>query len=335
MVFTTVKPTSSNHVINNYSDKELIREIRSLAEQENILILAHNYQPPEIYQIADQIGDSLELARSAQNSSADTILFCGVDFMAETAKILNPEARVLIPDLQARCSMAQMAGVREVTRLKLSYPDASVVSYVNTSTETKSVTDICCTSANAVDIVNACDTEEVIFLPDRNLAAYVKRFSEKKIIPADGFCYVHDAITPDSVSAMKNLHPEAAFIAHPECRPAIIDIADAVCSTSGMVRYCKDSSNSSFIIGTEAGMLNRLLQEIPAKKFFSVAGLCKPMKRITLEKVLSSLLTGSGEIILEKKLMDAARHPLEQMIEVSSRQTGRVCRNIKTNKPGV
>jgi quinolinate synthase len=305
----------------NKTDHEaIISEIRDLADRNNTLILAHNYQPPEIYRIADQIGDSLELARSAQQSSADTILFCGVDFMAETAKILSPEARVLIPDPRARCTMAHMAGVKEAEILKREHPDATVVSYVNTTTETKAITDICCTSANAVEIVQSCDTNTVIFLPDRNLAAYVQRFSAKKIIPAGGFCYVHDAVTPESVSAMKNLHPGTPFIAHPECRPGIIDMADAVCSTSGMISYCRESPATSFIIGTEAGMLNRLRQEIPEKKFFSVAGFCEPMKRVTLEKVRDSLLTGSGEVTIGKGLMDAARLPLERMIDRSGRK---------------
>ena len=300
----------------------IIEEIRDIAERQNVLILAHNYQPPEIYRIADRIGDSLELARSAQQSTAETILFCGVDFMAETAKILNPDARVLIPDPDARCSMAQMAGVKEVERLKARYPDATVVSYVNTTTETKAVTDICCTSANAVEIVDSSETGTVIFIPDRNLAAYVQRFSSKEIIPAEGFCYVHDAITPQSVAAMKRLHPDAVFIAHPECRPPVIDMAEAVCSTSGMIRFCRESPESVFIIGTESGMLNRLTQEVPDKKFFSVAGFCAPMKQVTLEKVRNSLLTGTGEIFIGKELMDAARHPLERMIEISDKRSG-------------
>ena len=304
----------------------LIKEIRAIADQQDVLILAHNYQPPEIYEIADRIGDSLELALSAKQSRAKTILFCGVDFMADTAKILSPESRVLIPDHDARCTMAQMVGVSAVHTLKSQYPDAAVVSYVNTTTDTKAVTDICCTSANAIEIVESCDSDQVIFLPDRNLAAYVSRFTSKKIIPSQGFCYVHERITHQSVTAMQNLHPEAVFIAHPECQPSIIDIADAVCSTSGMIQYCRDSPELSFIIGTETGMLHRLRQVVPTKKFFSVAGICAPMKRMTLEKVRNCLLTGSGEIILDTEKMDAARRPLERMIEISQQKKSRSCR---------
>ncbi|MFH0967412.1 MAG: quinolinate synthase NadA [Methanobacteriota archaeon] len=306
--------------------KGLVDEIRSIADQQNILILAHNYQPPEIYEIADQIGDSLELAISAQQSNAETILFCGVDFMADTAKILSPDARVLIPDHGARCTMAQMAGEEAASQLKQQFPDAPVVSYVNTTTATKAITDICCTSANAIEIVESCDSDRVIFLPDRNLAAYVSRFTGKEISTAEGYCYVHNAITEASVTAMQRLHPDAIFIAHPECRPPIIDMAEAVCSTSGMIRFCQNSLATSFIIGTESGMLHRLRQEIPGKKFFSVAGVCAPMKRVTLEKVRDCLLTGSGEIILEKDLMDAARRPLERMINVSRSFQSRSCR---------
>ena len=306
--------------------KVLIEEIRAIADQENILILAHNYQPPEVYEIADLIGDSLELAISARKSTADTILFCGVDFMADTAKILSPDTRVLIPDPDARCTMAQMAGEEALKRLKQKIPDATVVSYVNTTTATKVCTDICCTSANAIEIVESCESEKVIFLPDRNLAAYASRFTRKEIIPAEGFCYVHDAITKESVTSMQRLHPESVFIAHPECRPAIIDLAEAVCSTSGMIRYCQDSGASSFIIGTESGMLHRLRQDIPGKKFYSVAGVCAPMKRVTLKKVRDCLQSGSGEIHLEKELMDAARRPLERMIEISKGTQSRSCR---------
>jgi quinolinate synthase len=304
----------------------LIHEIRDIADQQDICILAHNYQPPEIYQIADLVGDSLELAISAKQSNAKTILFCGVDFMAETAKILNPESRVLIPDPEAHCTMAHMVGVNDVHHLKSQYPDASVVSYVNTTTDTKAVTDICCTSANAIEIVESCDSDEVIFLPDRNLGAYVSRFTSKRIIPSQGFCYVHERITPESVTAMQQLHPDAIFIAHPECHPSIIDMAEAVCSTSGMIQYCRESSESSFIIGTEPGMLHRLRQEISNKRFFSVAGICGPMKRVTLEKVRACLLTGFGEIIIDTEKMDAARRPLERMIEVSQQKRRRSCR---------
>ena len=316
-------------------NRDLIREIREMADRQGVLILAHNYQSPEIYQIAERIGDSLELARAAQETDVETILFCGVDFMADTAKILNPQARVLIPDPQARCTMAHMAGEQAAMDLREQYPDAEVVSYVNTTTATKAVSDICCTSANAIEIIESVDSDQVIFLPDRNLAAYVSRFTRKEIIPAAGFCYVHDAITRESVDAMQKLHPEAAFVAHPECRPEIIDMADAVCSTGGMARFCRDASASSFIIGTESGMLNRLRTEVVGKKFFSVAGVCAPMKQVTLEKIKTCLTTGSGEVLLDQNLMDAARGPLERMIEVSKSMKSRSCRTREEIRKGL
>ncbi|MDD1728595.1 MAG: quinolinate synthase NadA [Methanospirillum sp.] len=336
MFITIVKALSPDKSSQDLAEsQDLIREIRDIANRQGVFILAHNYQPPEIYQIADLIGDSLELARSAQETDADTILFCGVDFMADTAKILNPDAKVLIPDPQAKCTMAHMAGEQAALQLKNQYPDAKVVSYVNTTTATKAVSDICCTSANAIEIVESVDSDQVIFLPDRNLAAYVSRFTGKEIIPAPGYCYVHDEITPQSVTAMQMLHPDAEIIAHPECRPTIIDMADAVCSTSGMTRYCRDTSASSFIIGTESGMLHRLRSEVPGKKFFSVAGVCEPMKRVTLEKIKKCLQTGSGEVLLESKLMDAARRPLQQMIEVSKSRQSRSCRTRDEIRKGL
>jgi quinolinate synthase len=324
---TIVKPVPVN---GDHADSDrclsLVREIREIASDQEVLILAHNYQSPEIYPIADRIGDSLELARYARETEAQTILFCGVDFMADCAKILSPQSRVLIPDPGARCTMAAMAGAREVSLLKKQYPDAMVVSYVNTTTETKAVTDICCTSANAIEIVQSCESDQVIFVPDRNLGSYVRRFTDKEIILAEGYCYVHDAITAESVTAMQRLHPDAVFVAHPECRPEIIDMAEAVCSTSGMTQYCRQSPATSFIIGTEAGMLHRLRQEVPGKQFFSVAGICTPMKRITLEKVATCLKTGSGEVILDPELMDTARRPLDLMIDVSTTLQSRSCR---------
>lgn len=309
------------------SVEKTLSEIRELKKEKEAVILAHNYQPPEIYEVADVIGDSLELALSAQKTRQKEIIFCGVDFMADTAKILNPDVRVFHPTPDARCSMAHMVSPAEISRLKAMYPDAEVVSYVNTSTAVKAVSDICCTSSNAVEIVNGCDTDQVIFLPDSNLAAWCQRFSDKEIIPGKGFCYVHDAVTPESVRAMKSLHPGAPFLAHPECSPEVIDMADAVCSTSGMIKFCRDNENAQFIIGTESGMLNRLRRDIPEKKFFSVAGICSPMKLMTLEKVKTSLESGFGEVLLEEDLMTAARKPLERMIALSKTMKASPCRS--------
>lgn len=300
--------------------KTIYEEIIALKAECDAIILVHNYQRPEIYTIADRIGDSLELSIVAQKSGKNTIVFCGVDFMAETAKILSPESRVLHPVPDARCSMAHMIDIEDVSRMKTRYPSADIVSYVNTTTEIKALSDICCTSANAANVVKSCSSDEVIFLPDLNLASYVQRFTQKQIIPGLGNCYVHDRITPLMIENLQALHPESQFVAHPECRSEVIDMADAVCSTSGMINYCRDSMGGSFIIGTESGMINRLKLEIPEKHFYPAGGICSPMKLITLQSVKNCLENGTGEVCLNPDLIRAARAPLEKMIQISGQQ---------------
>lgn len=310
-------------------------EIATIKSDRNAIILVHNYQRPDMYDIADKIGDSLELAMAARDARADCIVFCGVDFMAETAKILSPDAKVYLPVTEARCPMAQMVSDMDITNLKERYPEAEVVSYVNTSAATKACSDICCTSANAIEIVRSCPSDQVIFLPDQNLASYVQRFTPKVIIPGRGNCYVHDRITPIMVDNMRAFHPKSPFVAHPECRPDVIDIADAVCSTSGMIGYCQDNQAQSFIIGTENGMIERLKKEIPYKKFYSVGGICTPMKQITLDAVRASLEEGVGEVNLKPPLIDAAYSALDRMLRVSGRQKNIPCRQMKKSGPGI
>jgi quinolinate synthase len=308
--------------------KTLTEEITTLKIESDAIILVHNYQRPEIYAIADRIGDSLDLAIAAQESGKNTIVFCGVDFMAETSKILSPDSRVLHPAPDACCPMAHMITVPEVSRMKEQYPSAEVVSYVNTTAEIKALSDVCCTSANATDVVRSCSSEQVIFLPDLNLASYVQRFTPKQIIPSRGNCYVHDRITPVMIENMRAFHPNSPFIAHPECRPEVIDRADAVCSTSGMIGYCKDSRAVSFIIGTESGMINRLKREIPEKRFYPVGGVCTPMKQITLQSVKTCLKEGTGEVSLSPEIIETARIPLEKMIRISGKQKTIPCRQM-------
>ena len=312
-----------------------ITDILRLKKEHDAYILVHNYQRPELYEIADMIGDSLELALAARNCGKKTIIFCGVDFMAETAKLINPGATVLHPEPDAACPMAHMVVPEEILRLKKTYPDAEVVSYVNTTTETKVLSDICCTSGNAVEIVRSCSSDPVIFLPDLNLASYVQRFTPKRIVPGRGNCYVHDCITPLMVSNMKAFHPHSPVVVHPECRPEVIDASDAVCSTSGMIGYCKDNSAASFIIGTENGMIDRLKREIPDKKFYPVGGVCSPMKKITLDSVISSLTDGKGEVLLDADLITAARRPLERMITTYGRQKIVPCGTLTRTGPGI
>ncbi|MFH1219578.1 MAG: quinolinate synthase NadA [Candidatus Eisenbacteria bacterium] len=296
-----------------HSLKERVLEVK---RRKDALVLVHNYQIAEVQEIGDFIGDSLELARKAVEARKNLIVFCGVRFMAETAKILNPAAKVLIPRMDAGCPMADMVTREDVLALRQKYPDAAVCSYVNTNADVKAETDICCTSANAVDVIASIPSRRVIFTPDRNLAAYVARKVNTEIIPFDGFCYVHNRFSADEVCQAKVAHPEAVVIVHPECKPEVIDLADRVLSTSGMMRFAKESQATEFVVATEVGLLERMAREIPGKRFYSPgkARYCFNMKRIRLEDVLRSLVDEVYEIDLEPEIMDRARKPLERMI---------------------
>jgi len=296
-----------------HSLKERVLEVK---RRKDALVLVHNYQIAEVQEIGDFIGDSLELARKAVDARKNLIVFCGVRFMAETAKILNPAAKVLIPRMDAGCPMADMVTREDVLALRQKYPDATVCSYVNTNADVKAETDICCTSANAVDVIASIPSRRVIFTPDRNLAAYVARKVNTEIIPFDGFCYVHNRFSADEVRQAKVAHPEAVVIVHPECKPEVIDLADRVLSTSGMMRFAKESQATEFVVATEVGLLERMAREIPGKRFYSPgkARYCFNMKRIRLEDVLRSLVDEVYEIDLEPEIMDRARKPLERMI---------------------
>jgi quinolinate synthase len=298
-----------------------IQEIRRLKEERNAVILAHNYQRPEIFEVADFIGDSLELARQANGVEADVIVFCGVHFMAETAKILNPGKKVLLPDLRAGCSLADSINAESLAdrkeELRALYPDLAVVAYVNTTAQVKAEADVCCTSSNAVKIVNSLPTRHILFVPDENLARYVQQETDKTIISWDGNCYVHHQITPDQIAAVKNNLPHVKILAHPECRADVLELADAVLSTSGMVRYAKESRASEFLIVTECGLSDRLLLELPEKKFYKVCKLCQYMKMITLEDTLQSLRVMRHEITLSEEVRQGAEKALRRMFELS------------------
>jgi quinolinate synthase len=293
-------------------------QLRQLKEERNAVILAHNYQRPEIQDNADYLGDSLGLARQASETDADVIVFCGVDFMAETAKILNPDKTVIHPKSEARCPMAAMIDVDGLQALKNEYPGAAVISYVNTTAELKEASDICCTSSNAVKVIKSLPERDIIFVPDENLGRYVQRFLPyKHLILWPGVCPTHDKITPLDIISFQREHPHAETMVHPECRPEVIDLTDQVLSTGGMVTHAIESDASEFIVGTEKELCYRLSNESPGKHFYAVEKACCPnMKKITLEKVLKSMDTLTPTVSLSKRVMMGARRPLQRMMDV-------------------
>jgi len=296
----------------------LISEIKKLKKEKDAIILAHNYQRQEIYAVADFIGDSLDLSRRAVGTEAERIIFCGVDFMAESAKLLNPKKIVLHPDKEAKCPMAAMITAKALRSMKRDHPGAAVVCYINTSAAVKAESDICCTSANAVKIVNSLPNEEVIFVPDRHLGKWVQKHTKKKIILWDGYCYVHSTINANEIEGLKKSHPEAKVLVHPESPLDVIDLADKVVGTQGMIDAAKESNSNEFIVATEEGMTNRLRIESPKKIFYKAAGACVTMKMITLEKVRDALLKDRYEVDVPGDTAEKARKALEGMMEPST-----------------
>ena len=296
----------------------IIARITDLRKKNNAIILAHNYQLPEVQDISDLLGDSLDLSMKAKKTNADNIIFCGVDFMAESAKILNPEKNVIIPDIDARCPMANMVDLKDLEKLKNKNPDAKVVAYINTTSDVKAISDVCCTSSNGVKVVKSLKSEKVIFVPDKNLGSYIQRFvPEKQMILWPGMCTTHHRIRKQDIFKLKKEHPESEVLVHPECRPEIIDIADHVFSTNGMVNYAKNSDVKEFIIGTEKELCYRLKNENPNKMFYPIkSAICPNMKKITLEKVLNSLETLEPKIHLSEDIMERAKNPLQKMMEI-------------------
>jgi quinolinate synthase len=298
----------------------MIEEILALKKKHNAVILAHNYQLPEVQDVADLVGDSLELSRAAAGQDADVIVFCGVDFMAETAAILSPQKKVVLPAAEACCPMALMITPEQLLEMKAHCPDAAVVCYVNSTAEVKAKSDVCCTSANGISVVNSLEENSVIFVPDRNLAAYVSRFTKKQIIPWNGYCYVHDRFTPDEVNAARRLHPGAEVLVHPECRPEVIDLADFVYSTSGMGRHARTSKAREFVIGTEVGMLYRLKKDNPGKEFYPLSekAVCQNMKKTSIGNVLRALQTLEPRVAVPEKIASGARRSIERMLAVKA-----------------
>lgn len=295
---------------------ELVKRINELKKKRNAVILVHNYQPAEVQDIADYIGDSLDLSRRAAETKADVIVFCGVHFMAETAAILSPGKTVLIPEPAAGCPMADMITAEGVRALKKANPGAPVVCYVNTSAAVKAECDICCTSANAENLVRKMKENKLIFVPDRNLGAYVAQKTGKQLVLSDGFCVVHERMTKEDALAARAAHPRAEFIAHPECRPEVLALADKVLSTSGMCAYVKSSASREFIVGTETGILHRMKKENPAKEFYplSARAVCVNMKKNSLEKVLWALEDMKHGVKVDEKVMIKAKKAIDLMI---------------------
>jgi len=298
-------------------DRELIERIMKLKEDRNAVILVHNYQPGEVQDIADFLGDSLELSRKAAESDADVIVFCGVRFMAETAAILCPDKTVLLPDPEAGCPLADMVTVEALKKKRAEHPDAVVVCYVNSSAEVKAESDVCCTSANAVRIVEQIDGK-VLFVPDQYLGRHVASRTGKELILWPGFCPVHMNILPQDIEELKREHPEARVVVHPECRPEVTALADEVLSTGGMCRYARKTESQTLIVGTEVGILHRLRRENPGKTFLpaSERAVCSNMKRITLEKVLHSLEDLSPRVEVPEDIRLRAKAALDAMVRV-------------------
>jgi len=295
-----------------------VRAINQLKKERNAIILAHNYMTPEIFHgVADFVGDSLQLAIKATEVDADVIVQCGVHFMAETSKILSPDKTVLMPDMDAGCSLAESITAEGVAQMRAKYPGAPVVSYVNTTAEVKAASDICCTSANAVQIVDAMDSDTVIMTPDKYLAQNVANLSKKKIVYWPGSCVVHELYTADELRAYREHEPDAKIIAHPECTPAVVAEADFTGSTSGIVNWIKQNGASKAMLVTECSMASNIADELPGVEFAKPCNICPYMKKITLENILYVLHTMSNQVEVDTEIARDARKSVTRMIDLS------------------
>ncbi|MFP4051926.1 MAG: quinolinate synthase NadA [Thermoplasmata archaeon] len=293
-------------------------DIIELKEKKDVVIVAHNYQIGDIQDIADFVGDSFGLAQKVSELDVSNVIFCGVDFMAESAAILNPDKNIILPDLDAGCPMAEMVDLEELIDYKKDNPDAAVVSYVNTKAETKAESDVCCTSSNAVKVVESLDYEKVLFVPDKNLGSYIKRFIDDKEIDIwEGFCGTHDNITPEDVQKLMDKYPNAEVVVHPECRPEVVDLADYAESTAGILNRARNTKADNMIVGTEKEMGYRLKKEVPDKEYYFPGNpICQNMKKITLDKVLTSLKNFEPKIKMDEKVAKRALKPLKRMVEI-------------------
>jgi len=312
---------------NKFDDRrykeDLIKRIMGIKKEKSAVIIVHNYQRDEIQDIADYRGDSLALSQAAVKTNAKVIVFCGVQFMAESAAILNPDKKVLLPVKEAGCPLADMITVEELKDKKKAHPDAAVVCYVNSSASVKAESDVACTSSNAIEIVRSLKEKKIIFVPDKNLGKYVQsQAPEKDIILWEGFCPTHIRLREEDVIAAKKVYPDAEFLAHPECNPEVLNMADSICSTGGMFKYVKKSLKKEFIIGTECGMLYGLKKENPNKLFIMPTShlICANMKLTTLGWVLHSLEKEVYEVKVPKEIANKARKALKRMLELSSKK---------------
>ena len=296
--------------------------IQELKREKDIVVLAHNYQYPEVQEIADIRGDTLELSIAATKVEQQNILFCGVDFMAEMAKVLNPAKHVFIPDEKAHCPLAGMTDPEGVMLLKERYPNAAVVAYVNSSAAVKAISDVSCASANAIAVVSSLKEKEIIFTPDQNFGQYLQRkLPEKKILIWPGYCHVHQNMTAESILDLKRQHPNAEVLVHPECPPDVIAGSDFAYSTGGMIKHCRDSPKGEFIVGTERELTYVLQRNSPGKKFFvPPRAVCPTHKKITIRKVLDTMETMSPEVLLPDDVIQGARRSLDRMIAVVGRE---------------
>ncbi len=299
-------------------DAELVEKISALKKRRNAVILAHNYQLGEVQDIADFVGDSLELSQRAAETDAGVIVFCGVQFMAETASILCPEKVVLLPDINAGCPLANMITAERLRAKKKEHPQAVVVCYVNSSAEVKAESDICCTSANAVKVVESLDAREILFVPDQYLGHYVSARTGKKMILWPGFCPTHVRIKPERIKELRQEYPQAKVVVHPECRPEVIALVDEVLSTSGMCRYARRDEVREMVVGTEVGIIHRLKKENPGKRFIPISEqtVCPNMKLITLEKVLWSLEEMSPKVKVPEGIRLRAKAAVDKMLKI-------------------
>ncbi len=307
-------------------DKKLFFEkVEKLKKEKNIVILAHYYCLPEIQEVADYVGDSLNLAQIAKETEADIILLCGVHFMGETAKILNPNKKVIIPDFNAGCSLADSCKYEEFKAFKEQYPDHIVISYINCSAEIKTLSDIICTSGNAVQMINSLPkNQKIIFAPDKNLGGYINRITNREMVLWKGSCEVHELLTPEYVKELKNKYKDYTLIAHPECNDSVLQLADFVGSTQAMIKFVKNSENNKFLVATESGITHKLKQDNPNKEFIVVTpnenttcNDCRNMKLNTMEKVIDVMENLNNEIILSEELMKDAEKPILKMLEIS------------------
>lgn len=300
---------------------DLAERIQELKQSRRAIILAHNYQPPDIQEIADLTGDSLELSREAATTNAAVIVFCGVHFMAETAAILNPDKTVLLPKVDAGCPMADMITVEDVVRVKSQHPGVPIVTYVNSTAAVKAESTVCCTSANSIRVVDSfTDAQSVYMAPDQNLAKYTARHTAKQVHYWHGYCPIHHHLGPDDIRSARSNHPQAAFLAHPECRPEVLDLADVVCSTSGMLRHVNTSSEHEFIIGTESGILYPMAKQNPTKSFYPASNklICPDMKKISLADVYQSLETLTPRVTVPENVRIRALDAVNRMLAVAN-----------------